>query len=64
MGCRVVVTSWDFSRPASLISRAEWSTGEWLRKGGLQFEDIPPSMIPHNNNDDSDPPYPTQPAAS
>ena len=55
--CPVEVTPYDFSQTATLIPRAEQSTSDWLRKGGLQSEDIPHTMIPHNDNDDPDAPY-------
>lgn len=61
--CPVEVTPYDFSQTAALISRAEQSTTEWLRRGGLQSVDIPHSMIPHNDNDDPDVPYLTPLAA-
>ncbi len=55
--CPVEVTPYDFSQTATLIPRAERSTGEWLRKGGLKSDDIPHTLIPHNDNDDPDAPY-------
>lgn len=55
--CPVEVTPYDFSQTATLIPRAERSTGEWLRKGGLKSDDIPHTMMPHNDNDDPDAPY-------
>ena len=55
--CPVEVTPYDFSQTATLISRAEKSTGEWLRHGGLRSSDLPHTMIPHNDNDDPDAPY-------
>ena len=55
--CPVEVTPYDFSQTATLISRSEHSTDDWLRKGGLHSDDIPHSMIPHNDNDDPDAPY-------
>ena len=55
--CPVEVTPYDFSQTATLIRRSEDSTGDWLRKGGLKSDDIPHTMIPHNDNDDPDAPY-------
>jgi NTE family protein len=62
--CPVDVTPYDFSQTASLISRAEKATSEWLRLGGLGSEEIPHTLIPHNDRDDPDVPYVVLPAKS
>lgn len=55
--CPVEVTPYDFSQTASLIKRAQRSTRDWLRSGGLQSREIPHTLIPHHDGDDPDFPY-------
>lgn len=62
--CPVEVTPYDFSQTASLISRAEKATTEWLRLGGLGSEEIPHTLVPHNDGDDPDVPYVVLPRKS
>ena len=52
--CPVEVTPFDFSQSASLITRAEQSTNEWLDKGGLESPAIPHTLIPHHEDDEGD----------
>jgi NTE family protein len=55
--CPVEITPYDFSQTASLIERAERSTLQWLKEGGLQPGEIPHALLPHNDADDPDVPY-------
>ncbi|HZR38397.1 MAG TPA: patatin-like phospholipase family protein [Nevskia sp.] len=55
--CPVEITPYDFSQTGSLIERAERSTEQWLKQGGLQPGEIPHELLPHNDADDPDVPY-------
>jgi len=47
--CPVGVSAYDFSQTADLIRRAEAATRLWLRKKGLEREETPAELLPHEH---------------
>jgi NTE family protein len=47
--CPVSVSAYDFSQTADLIRRAEATTRLWLRKKGLEREETPGELLPHEH---------------
>jgi NTE family protein len=47
--CPVGVSAYDFSQTADLIRRAEATTRLWLRRKGLEREETPAELVPHEH---------------
>ena len=47
--CPLATTTYDFSRSADLIHRAEAATRLWLRTDGLNRLGTPPASLPHHH---------------
>jgi NTE family protein len=48
--CPLDTTSYDFSRSADLMHRAEAATRLWLQTGGLDRLGAAPSLLPHRHD--------------
>lgn len=48
--CPLTVSAYDFSQTAELIERSEDLTTRWLEGGGLEKDEIPASLRPHNHS--------------
>jgi NTE family protein len=47
--CPVTASAYDFSQTGDLIRRAEATTRLWLRKNGLEREEVPEELLPHEH---------------
>jgi NTE family protein len=52
--CPLATNTFDFSQSGDLIRRAEAATRLWLRTDGLHRLGIPPGLLPHHHDDQSD----------